>query len=61
LVAVNKRKRRVLRDREVIELLHSDPELLAIADAIGATNSAVAPLSLRLRRPWLWLARRRPC
>jgi hypothetical protein len=40
-----------MRDREVLELLRDEPELLAIADAVAETERGARPL-----RPMRWLA-----
>jgi hypothetical protein len=58
---VSHRKRQVVCDREVIELLHSDPELLAIADAVAAIKTAVAGRQARPRCSRRMRVRRRRC
>jgi hypothetical protein len=43
-----------LLDREVLDLLRSDPELLAVADAIASTQGEDSvPLSTVAPRRWL--------
>jgi hypothetical protein len=49
-----------LRDRELVEMLSQEPELLAIADAIVSTqrreHTVPRPQAARLRRRWAYLA-----
>lgn len=49
------RGRRLRVDREVVELLRDEPELLALADAIAATQAAGASGQDEARR-WRWRA-----
>lgn len=54
------RTRSPLRDRELVELLADEPELLAIADALVATqrreHTVRRPKAAQLRRHWAYLA-----
>ena len=61
-------KRELPLDREVVMLLRDEPELLAIADAVAATQRATLPgdchhrprpRSLRARVSRVWTRRRR--
>lgn len=49
---------RVLLDREVLEVLGPDPELLAIADAIAATLTQGRQRCHGATNPWFGLASR---
>lgn len=58
---MSKGKPRLVFDKEQIELLHADPELLTIADAIGATTQSPERRPLRSRVSRCWRLRRRRC